>query len=393
MIGTGVLTLDDIFTDVNWTAIGVLLGMFIIASSLREAGFFEWMGLRLAGAVDAHPIRMYILLPLMTAGMASLLDIVTVALFIVPLTVQVFDSLDIDPVPFVITEVLAANIGGVSTMVGDPTNVIVGSTLGVSFNQFLLNTAPIALAALAANTGILYIKNHGFLHREALVRRRSRLEPLALKTAQEAVKDSGLLRVSLVSLGLAVAFLIVHNFLGVSAALATLAPAFLILVYESSRSKEIQHVLGRVDWEIFFFFGGLFLLVGGLAKTGVLATIGDQLVQLAGGNLALTVTLVLWVAALISQVVDNVPLVTAFIPIILRMELSFPNYAPIAWALALGTGIGGMATPIGTASNMVALNILNKPNQRLSFARFAKRTIPLTILDLAIANLILVLRL
>jgi Na+/H+ antiporter NhaD/arsenite permease-like protein len=305
----------------------------------------------------------------------------------------VFDSLDIDPVPFVITEVLAANIGGVSTMVGDPTNVIVGSTLGLSFNQFLLNTAPIALAALAANTGILYIKNHGFLHREALVRRRSRLEPLALKTAQEAVKDSGLLRVSLVSLGLAVAFLIVHNFLGVSAALATLAPAFLILVYESSRSKEIQHVLGRVDWEIFFFFGGLFLLVGGLAKTGVLATIGDQLVQLAGGNLALTVTLVLWVAALISQVVDNVPLVTAFIPIILRMELSFLNYAPIAWALALGTGIGGMATPIGTASNMVALNILNKPNQRLSFARFAKRTIPLTILDLAIANLILVLRL
>ena len=183
------------------------------------------------------------------------------------------------------------------------------------------------------------------------------------------------------------AFLTVHNFLGVSAGLATLAPAFLILVYESSRSKEIQHVLARIDWEIFFFFGGLFLLVAGLAKTGLLSNIGDQLISLSAGNLALTVTLVLWVTALISQVVDNVPLVTVFIPVIIRMhEVSFPNYAPIAWALAIGTGIGGMATPIGTASNLVALNILNKPRKRLSFVRFAKRSIPLTIIDLAIAN-------
>ncbi len=143
MVGTGVLNENDLFTAINWTAIAVLLGMFIIASSLREAGFFEWTGLRLAKSVDAHPVRMYILLPLLTAGMASLLDIVTVALFIVPLTVEVFDGLDIDPVPFVIAEVLAANIGGVSTMVGDPTNVIIGSSgLNLTFNQFLANTAP-----------------------------------------------------------------------------------------------------------------------------------------------------------------------------------------------------------------------------------------------------------
>ena len=391
MVGTGVLTENDLFTAINWTAIAVLLGMFIIASSLREAGFFEWMGLHLARSVDAHPVRMYILLPIMTAGMASLLDIVTVALFIVPLTIEVFDGLGIDPIPFVISEVLAANIGGVSTMVGDPTNVIIGSSLNLSFNQFLGNTAPIALAILAANTVILYLRNHGFLHRDALARHRGRL-PIVLRKPSEAVKDKGLLRVSLVSLSLAVAFLIVHNLLGVSAALATLLPAFLILVYESSRSSEIQHVLGRVDWEIFFFFGGLFLLVAALAKTGVLAGIGDQLVQLSGGNLALTVTLVLWVAALVSQVVDNVPLVTVLIPVVARMSVSLP-VAPIAWALAIGTGIGGMATPVGTASNMVALNILNKPGKRLSFSQFAKRSIPLTILDLAIANAILLLRL
>jgi len=391
MIGTGVLTESDIFTAINWTAIAVLLGMFIIASSLREAGFFEWMGLHLAKSVDSHPVRMYILLPLMTAGMASLLDIVTVALFIVPLTVEVFDGLEIDPIPFVISEVLAANIGGISTMVGDPTNVIIGSSLSLNFNQFLGNTAPIALAALAANTTILYLKNHGFLHRDALVRHRLR-RSVPLRKPSEAVRDQGLLRVSLVSLGLAVAFLTVHTLLGVSAALATLLPAFLILVYESSRSNEIQHVLSRVDWEIFFFFGGLFLLVAALAKTGVLSDIGDQLVQLSGGNLALSVSLVLWVAALISQVVDNVPLVTVFIPVITRMSVSLP-IAPLAWALAIGTGIGGMATPVGTASNLVALGILNKPRKRLSFSEFAKRSVPLTILDLAIANAILLLRL
>src|SRR3989449_2777329 len=174
MVGTGVLNENDLFTAINWTAIAVLLGMFIIASSLREAGFFEWTGLRLAKSVDAHPVRMYILLPLLTAGMASLLDIVTVALFIVPLTVEVFDGLEIDPVPFVISEVLAANIGGISTMIGDPTNVIIGSSLGLTFNQFLGNTAPIALAALGFNTTLLYLRNRRFLHRDALSRRRLR---------------------------------------------------------------------------------------------------------------------------------------------------------------------------------------------------------------------------
>jgi Na+/H+ antiporter NhaD/arsenite permease-like protein len=393
MVGTGILTEADLSSAINWQALGVLLGMFIIASSLREAGFFEWMGLHLARSVDAHPIRMYVLLPLMTAGLASLLDIVTVALFIVPLTVEVFEGLEIDPIPFVIAEVLAANIGGIATMVGDPTNIIIGSSLGLTFNQFLQNTAPIALAAIAVNGGLLYLKNRNFLHRDAM--RRHRQKPvLDLRSPSEAVKDRGLLRVSLVSLVLAVSFLVVHTFLGVSAALATLLPAFLILVYESSRSNEVQHVLARIDWQIFFFFGGLFILVAALGKTGVLSMLGNEMIQVSGGNLALSVTLVLWVSALISQVVDNVPLATVFIPVIAAMaNTSGVPVAPLAWALAVGTGVGGMATPVGTASNLVALNILNKPKQRLSFARFAKRSIPLTIIDLAIANLILLLRL
>lgn len=392
MVGTGVLNQDDILRAINWTALGVILGLFIIASSLREAGFFEWIGLHLARSVDAHPFRMYLLLPLMTAGMASLLDIVTVALFIVPLTIEVFDGLGIDPVPFVIAEILAANIGGFSTMVGDPTNVIIGSTLALSFNDFLWNTAPIALAALAVNTTILYLSNRRFLHKEAT--KLGRREALKLRKPSEAVKDPGLLRISLVSLSLAVSFLVVHTFLGVSAALATLLPAFMILVYESSRASEIQHVLGRIDWEVFFFFGGLFLLVGGLEKTMLLEELGRGLTGLSGGSLALSLTLVLWVSALLSQALDNVPLVTVFIPIIVSMslELGVP-VLPLAWALAAGTGIGGMATPIGTASNVVALSILNKPKPRLSFARFARRSVPLTIISLAIANVILLLRL
>jgi len=338
---------------------------------------------------------MYVLLPLLTAGMASLLDIVTVALFIVPLTVEVFDGLGVDPIPFVIAEVLAANVGGIATMVGDPTNVIIGSSplVNLSFNQFLTNTAPIALAILAVNSSILYLRNHGFLHRDAMRRHRER-GPVKLPSPSSAVKDRGLLQVSLVSLGLAVTFLVVHTVLGVSAALATLLPAFLILVYESSRSSEVRDVLGRIDWQIFFFFGGLFILVAGFAKTGLLVQLGGWMVQESGGNLALAVTLVLWTTALISQIVDNVPLVTVFIPVIGAMS-SFPgvSIAPLAWALAVGTGIGGMATPIGTASNMVALNILNKERKRLSFARFVKRSVPLTIIDLVIANIILLVRL
>lgn len=395
MVGTGVLTETDLFSAINWTALGVLLGMFIIASSLREAGFFQWMGLHLAHSVDAHPVLMYVLLPLLTAGMASLLDIVTVALFIVPLTVEVFDGLGIDPVPFVIAEVLAANVGGISTMVGDPTNVIIGTGLNpqLTFNQFLTNTGPIALAILAVNSSMLYFRNHGFLHRDALRRHRER-RSLQLPKPSTAVRDRGLLQVSLVSLALAVGFLTVHSLLGVSAALATMLPSFVILVYESSRQSEVREVLGRIDWQIFFFFGGLFILVAGFAKTGLLVSLGNWLAVQSGGNLALSVTLVLWITALVSQIVDNVPLVTVFIPVIATMSASTGStVAPLAWALAVGTGIGGMATPIGTASNMVALSILNKDRKRLSFAKFAKRSIPLTVIDLAIANLVLLLRL
>lgn len=393
MAGTGVLSLSELLAAINWTALGVLLGMFIIASSLRESGFFEWMGLHLARSVDSRPVLMYVLLPLLTAGMASLLDIVTVALFIVPLTVEVFDGLGIDPIPFVIAEVLAANVGGISTMVGDPTNVIVGTGLGLSFNQFLFNTGPIALAILAVNSTVLYFRNHGFLHRDALRRHRER-RPLQLPTPASAVKDRGLLQVSLVSLALAVAFLIVHTFLDVSAALATLLPSFIILVYESSRQSEVRDVLGRIDWQIFFFFGGLFILVAGFAKTGLLLSFANLLAQQSAGNLALSVTVLLWTTALVSQVVDNVPLVTVFIPVVGTMAASSNiSVAPLAWALAVGTGVGGMATPIGTASNLVALNILNRDKKRLSFASFAKRSIPITILDLAIANLLLILRL
>ena len=399
MVGTGVLSQSELFDAINWTALGVLLGMFIIASSLREAGFFEWMGLHLARSVDAHPIMMYVSLPLLTAVMASLLDIVTVALFIVPLTVEVFDGLGIDAIPFVIAEVLAANVGGISTMVGDPTNVIIGTGLNLNFNQFLLNTAPISIAILAVNTTLLYVRNHGFLHRDALKRHKER-KALELPSPASAVRDRGLLQVSIISLGLAVSFLIVHTFLGVSAALATLLPSFIILVYESSRQSEVRDVLARIDWQIFFFFGGLFILVAGLAKTGLLTSFADWLGRQSGNNLAISVTLVLWTTALISQVVDNVPLVTVFIPVISTLAgpppagaLFAPSVAPLAWALAVGTGIGGMATPIGTASNLVALNILNKDKKRLSFARFAKRSIPITILDLVIANIILLLRL
>src|SRR2546430_8614959 len=381
MVGTGVLSATDLVSAINWTALPIFLGMFIIASSLREAGFFQWMGLRLAGSVDAHPVLMYVLLPLLTAGMASLLDIVTVALFIVPLTVEVFDGLGIDPIPFVIAEVLAANVGGIATMVGDPTNVIIGSSplVNLSFNQFLANTGPIALAVLAVNSSILYLRNHGFLHRDAMRRHRER-GPVRLPNPSSAIKDRSLLQVSLVSLALAVTFLIVHTFLGVSAALATLLPAFLILVYESSRSNEVQHVLGRIDWQIFFFFGGLFILVAALGKTGVLSMLGNEMIHVSRGNLALSVTLVLWVTALVSQVVDNVPLATVFIPVIGAMAntLGVP-IAPLAWALAIGPGLGVMAMPIGTPSNLEAVNILNKPRQRFSFVRFANRTIPITI--------------
>ncbi|HZD12773.1 MAG TPA: SLC13 family permease, partial [Candidatus Binatus sp.] len=235
-------------------------------------------------------------------------------------------------------------------------------------------------------------RNRRFLHREALLKH-SKDNGLLLRRPRDLVKDPGLLKISIIALLLAVIFLIVHQTLDVSPALATLLPASVILVYESSRSLEMKHVLARINWEVFFFFGGLFLLVAGLEKTGLLGSAGAEMVHASGGSAALAITILLWSTALLSQIVDNVPLVTVLVPVISVMHTSGLPLLPLAWALALGAGIGGMATPIGTASNIVALSILNKDRKRLGFGRFAKRSIPLTILDLAIANVILLLRL
>src|SRR5207244_11498359 len=234
--------------------------------------------------------------------------------------------------------------------------------------------------------------HHGFLHRDAMRRHRQR-GPLQLPNPSSAVKDRGLLRVSLVSLGLAVIFLTVHTFLGVSAALATLLPAFLILVYESSRCTEVRDVLGRIDWQI-FFFGGLFILVAGFAKTGLLVQLVGWMVQESGGNLALAVTLVLWTTA---PGQPDRRQRTAGHGLHPRDRSNVKHFRSLNCTVSLGvgcgTGIGGMATSIGTASNMVALNILNKEKKRLSFSRLAKRSVPLTIIDLLIANAILLIRL
>ncbi|HEY7587184.1 MAG TPA: SLC13 family permease [Thermoplasmata archaeon] len=389
LLGLGILTLPEAVAYVDWNALGLIFGMFVLVSALRDAGFFRWLGLHALRAARFRPARTFLLLCALTGVLAAFMDSITVMIFMASLALEASRLLGVRATPFLIGMITSANIGGSATMVGDPPNVIMGTALNLGFLDFAKNVGPVALAAFAVNMGFFILYFRG----THLSGRHRTPTPAAADGGWDpasAVTDWRLLRVALIVFAFTVTLLVLHQVLDLMVAFVALLGATLVLIFGG---KDMPDLVSKIDWHALMFLGGLFVVVGGLEKTGVLDDLGRGLGGIAGGNPAVLLTLLLWMSAILSMVLDNVPFAAAMVPVIRNLSVGSGIPAgTMVWPLALGMNVGGNATPIGASANVVGLAVAEKANVHVTWREYMASAAPASFVAIAVCNLILLLR-
>ncbi len=383
-----VLTLEEAVTEyVHWETVGLLFGMFILVTVLSEGGFFAFTALWVARRLDYNPYRIFVVFPLVSAVLSAFVSSITVMLFFATLTYELARLLKFDPVPVVVAEVVLANIGGAATLVGDPPNVILGLMLGFSFNDFVIHNAPLAVVASGAAIATAYWASRRRLVLSTDVDR----EGLARMDPAAAIRDPRLFRWGLIAFLVATMLLVIQRpveALGVplTAALAPLIPALVVLFAGGRRTEAI---LRNVDYEVLLFFIGLFIVVGGLEKTGVISALAQAGADWFREEFLGLLSTLLWFSAVVSAIVDNVPLAVSMAYVIKEIaeQPGVPALAIMVWAVSLGTDIGGNGTPIGASANVVAYASMEKKGVRIGWGRWMRLAIPPTLVALVICNL------
>ncbi len=385
VVALGIVGADDIFysheTGIDWDVIFLLFGMMIIVGVLRQTGIFEYTAIWAVKRAGGNALRVMVLLVLITALASALLDNVTTVLLIAPVTLLVCERLGLKPTPFLMAEVFASNIGGAATLVGDPPNIIIASRAQLSFNDFLLNMAPIAIVALIAFIAILPL-----LFRGSFTVDPSRVEDVMSLNEREAIRDGSLLAKSGVVLLLVFAAFIGHSILHIEPSVVALLGAGVLILISRVERKDY---LGSVEWETLLFFAGLFILVGALVKTGVIGELARLAADLTGGNALFATMLILWVSALLSGVIDNIPYVATMSPVVADLVADIANPAhseALWWALAIGADFGGNLTAVGASANVVMLGIAAREGHPISFWEFTRKGAIVTLLTIAIAT-------
>ena len=389
ILGLGVLTIPEAVVYVDWEALGLIFGMFVLVAALTESGFFRWVGAHTLHAAGYRPARMFFLLCGISAVMAAFMDSLTVMIFMGSLVLEACRLLRVAPFPFLLGAITSANIGGSATMVGNPPNVIIGTTLNFGFTDFLVNVGPIALAAFAVNVGFFFL----FFRRTGISARRPMRTPAAADGGFDPfteVKDVRLMRIALMVFAVTVTLLVLHQVLDLMVAFVALLGATLVLIFGG---KDMADLVSKVDWHTLLFLGSLFVIVGGLEKTGVLADAANALGGVAGSNPFLLLCLILWMSALLSMVLDNIPFAAAMVPVLRGIATTQGTaLPPMVWTLALGANYGGNATPIGASANVVGLAVAEKDGIHVTWKDYMRAALPATVLVVAVANLLLWLR-
>ncbi len=383
----GVMSMEEAIISVSWETMGLLFGMFCILAVLSEAGVFRQLALTTAKVVDYQPIRLFIIFPLLAAGLAAFMDSITVLMFLASLTIQIGKLLEMDVVPLVIAEVCAANLGGAATLVGDPPNVILGTMLGFGFNDFALHTGPIAVIGVLIT--VLYFLAVNY-------RRLKSIPPLAQHQREriessQGITDPRLARLGVAALVTAVVLLVTHSLVqrylhvDISVAGAALLPALVLLMLGG---KRMDFVLQKMDWESLLFFGGLFVIIGGLEKTGAIHGLTQLLVSKVQGNPTMLLSGMIWGSGVISAIIDNVPfaLTMAYVLKDMATMVGVPALSIMVWALAIGVDAGGSMTPIGASANVVAYSSMEKAKLKVGWGRWLGMAVPATVIALAAAN-------
>ncbi|MBC8497319.1 MAG: ArsB/NhaD family transporter [Anaerolineales bacterium] len=377
MILFGVLPQAQAFHSVDWNVIFLLAAMMIIANVLKETGLFQWIALQAVRLGKGDPFRVLVILSLVTAVTSAFLDNVTIVVLVAPVTLFVASNLRVNPVPFLIAEILASNIGGMATLVGDPPNILIGSAAGIDFLTFISNLGPISLIILLAFIGLSRV-----LFKNDLKTGQSASVDIQALDTSALITDPVLLRKSLVVMGGVIAGFLAHGALHLEPATIALTGATLLMLWGRS---DPHHLLRDIEWTTLFFFFGLFITVEAIVEVGIIETIAQAALKLTGGSLPMTSMLLLWFSAIASGIVDNIPYTATIIPLVQSLGQAMPA-DPLWWSLALGACLGGNFTLVGAAANVVVASLAEKSGHPISFGLFLRYGAVTTFMSLVLAS-------
>lgn len=379
-----VMPFDAAMEHIDFNTLGVLLGMMLFVSVVKLSGVFEFLAIKCARLAKGDPWKIMLLFVLLTAVLSAFLDNVTTVLLIGPMTLTVCKLLDVNPIPFFMTEILASNIGGTATLIGDPPNIMIGSAAGYSFFDFILYDAPAVAIILVAILGVFY----ALYGRKMNVDDEHKARIMELDEHAQ-IKNRRLLKQSVVMTALVVVGFMAHGALGLESCIIALGAAGIIMLISG---ESIEEALSNVEWTTLSFFAGLFVIVGALAETGVIGMLANGLIDATSGNVFITMLVLLIGSAVISSFLDNIPFVATMIPILLAMESTGMDVTPLWWAVSLGACLGGNGTLIGASANVVLSDISKKHGYEITFAKFFKTGFPIMLLTILIAGVYLVVR-
>ena len=390
MIFTGILSQEAAISHIDFNTIGLLIGMMIIVNITAETGLFNYLAIWATKKVKAEPIKILVVMSLITAVCSAVLDNVTTVLLTVPVTFSIAKKLKLSPQPYLIAQILSANIGGTATLIGDPPNIMIGSAVKeLTFMAFLQNLGLVCAVILLVTLLII-----AFIYRKKLVTRPELKYEIMLMDEQAELKDTGLLKKSLSVLAITITFFVLHSQLQLESATVALTGASLLpMLTFHSNEKMLEKMFSKVEWLAIFFFVGLFILVGALVDTGVIEQLATTAMSLTQGNLAASSMLVLWLSAIASAFIDNIPFVATMIPLIKEMgQLGMTNLEPLWWSLSLGACLGGNGTLVGASANVVVASLAAQQGHKLSFLKFMYIAFPLMILSIIISSMFIYLK-
>lgn len=384
LILAGVVSSEKALSYIDFNTIWVLFGMMVFVAVARSSGMFEYIAIKAAKAVKGDPWKLIVVFMLITALLSSILDNVTTVLLIGPMTLAITKMLEVNPVPFLMTQVFASNIGGTATLIGDPPNILIGSAANLSFIDFVVNTGPPILIIILAM--IVVMK---FRYKKELATSNTDIDKVMHLDEQKSVSDPRLMKLTLIIVVAVVLGFIFHDKIGVdSSVIALTAGALMLLIGR----QNVENMIADVEWTTLVFFMALFVVVGGLVETGVIGKLSSLLISLTSGHQIATMLVILWASALLSSVLDNIPFVATMIPLITALGSAGMDISSFWWALSLGACLGGNGTMIGASANVVISDISNKHGYPITFKSFTKEGFPLMILSIVISTVYLVVR-